>query len=339
MWTALLVLQATLSPSPSPAPVRWVLVYAGTERGGKAVYPVSHFTRLITQVDSTGRPESWLCTGAIFLHLYAPSGRVFTTWIGGTPANGADWAEYLDSLFVPGGALSRLDSAVALAGATLGPLSERFPVSIMIPYPEPKATTLVFRRISYDLRTVRGRVGVAAAYVAAAQERFRTAQYQRLRFDGFYWLQETAPSSDIEVIGRVASEVHARGLRLLWIPYYDAQGWERWHELGFDEAWLQPNYFFDRDVPASRLDSAAARAIGRGMGLEIEFDGRLYATPGFGDRLEPYLDVLRRYPQLLSRSIVVYEGGGALWRLSRSRRLYDRVRYDWLGQTLRWAGP
>jgi hypothetical protein len=120
------------------------------------------------------------------------------------------------------------------------------------------------------------------------------------------------PTSDAAVVRRVAQAVHARGLRFLWIPYYDAEGWERWHALGFDEAWVQPNYFFNRDVPASRLDSAAARAVRRGMGLEIEFDGRLLATPGFGDRLGPYLEVLRRYPQLAARSLAVYDGGGAL---------------------------
>jgi hypothetical protein len=147
------------------------------------------------------------------------------------------------------------------------------------------------------------------------------------------------PTSDAGVVRRVAREVHARSLRFLWIPYYDAEGWERWHKLGFDEAWVQPNYFFNRDVPASRLDSAAARAVERGMGLEIEFDWRLLATPGFGDRLDPYLEVLRRYPQLLARSLAVYEGAGVLLRLSGSPLPADRLRYAALGRALRWSGP
>jgi hypothetical protein len=182
-------------------------------------------------------------------------------------------------------------------------------------------------------------VGAAAAYVADVERRFRGAGHARLRLDGFYWLLETMSTSDAGVVGRVAREVHARGLRFLWIPYYDAEGWERWHEFGFDEAWVQPNFFFNLDVPPSRLDSAAARAVQRGMGLEIEFDGRLLATPGFGDRLDPYLDVLRRYRQLAARSIAVYEGGGALLALSRSPQPAGRLRYEQLGQALRWSGP
>jgi uncharacterized protein DUF4855 len=340
MWSLLLALQAAPPVAPSRAPARWVLVYAGADRVGIGPYPISHFTRLLAHVDSAGQPAYWQCTGAIFLHLYAPSGRVFTTWIGGVPANGADWTEYLDSLFVRGGALSRLDSAEALASATLGPPSDPVRVSIMIPYPEPKAGTLRFGGKHYDLRTADGRVGAATAYVAAVALRFGGAGHARLRLDGFYWLLETMPTSDAGVVRRVAREVHARGFRFLWIPYYDAEGWERWHELGFDEAWLQPNYFFNRDVAPSRVDSAAARAVQRGMGLEIEFDRRLLlATPGFGDRLGPYLEALRRYPQLLARSIAIYEGGGALRALSHSLLPADRLRYEQLGQALRWSGP
>ena len=137
----LLALQA---PAVAPPPVRWVRVYACADRRECAASTIPHFTRLLAHVDSAGRPAYWQCTGAIFLNLYAASGRLFTTWIGGVPANGADWAEYADSLFAPGGALSRLDSAVALASATLGPPPNPVRVSIMIPYPEPTAGALQF---------------------------------------------------------------------------------------------------------------------------------------------------------------------------------------------------
>ena len=125
MWSLLLTLQAAPAVALSPAPARWVLVYAGAHRSEFPAYTIPQFTRLLAHVDTAGRPTYWQCTDAIFLNLYAPSGRVFTTWIGGVPASGADWAEYTDSLVAPGGALSRLDSAVALASATLGPPSDR----------------------------------------------------------------------------------------------------------------------------------------------------------------------------------------------------------------------
>ncbi len=332
-------IQAMLALLSSPDSARWVLVYAGADRPEFTAYTIDHFTRLLAHVDTAGRPVYWQCNAAIFLNLFAPSGRVFTTWGVGTPADGSDWTEYADSLLAPGGALSRLDSAVELMTAALGPPPEPVRVAIMIPYPEPKVGTLRFGGREYDLRGPDGRVSAATAYVADVARRFDAAGYRRLRLDGFYWLFEMMPAADAAVVTRVARALHAQRLRLLWIPYYDAAGWERWRERGFDEAWLQPNYFFDRTVPLARLDSAAARAVKHGMGLEIEFDGRLTATPGFGDRLDPYLAVLRRYPQLRARSIALFDGGGALLELSRSRLATQRQQYDRLGAVLRWRDP
>ena len=314
-------------------------MYAGADRRDFTAYTIPHFSRLLAHVDSAGRPAYWQCTGAIFLNLWAASGRAFTTWIGGDPANGADWVDYADSLFAPGGVLSRLDSAVALASATLGPPPDPIRIAIMVPYPEPKAGTLQFLGKQYNLKSADGRVAAVTAYVADVERRFRGAGHPRLRLDGFYWLYETMPTADAGVVKRVAAAVHTRGLRFLWIPYYDAQGWKEWRAFGFDEAWVQPNYFFDRAVPRSRLDVAAARAVENGMGLEIEFDGRLTATPGFADRLDPYLDVLERHPELAKRSIALFDGGGALLELSHSVKPAERARYERLGETLRASRP
>ena len=125
------------------------------------------------------------------------------------------------------------------------------------------------------------------------------------------------PDSDSALVAAVGNAVHQEDLRLLWVPYYDAEGWDRWW-VWFDEAWLQPNYFFDLTLPATRLDSAAADAEGANMGLEIEFDGRVFDNPQFSNRLDPYLSTLSSNPELLGRSIAIYDGEGALVNLSRS---------------------
>jgi len=312
-----------------------LLVYAGSRKDHIPPYSVSQFERLVTHVDSARQPQYWVFTGAIFLHLYAPSGRVFTTWIGGDPATGADWTEYLDSLFVPGAALSRLDSAVAIASAALGPPAVPFRVSIMVPYPDPSVAGVEFDGQIYDFGNAAGRGDAAAAYIHDVVRRFQAAGYLHLRLDGFYWLLEQAPESDVDVITRVAGDVHGEGLRFLWIPYYTAQRWNAWRDLGFDAAWLQPNYFFDPALPQTRLDSAAARAEQDGMGLEVEFDGRLWGDSMYCDRLQPYLATLANQPQLLAREIAVYDGGNGLLHLSFGRQLTDRALYQALGDVLR----
>ena len=235
------------------------------------------------------------------------------------PADGQDWSAYLDSLFRPSGVLSRLDSAIALAQEARGPAPAPFGVTIMIPYAKRGSD----------------RAAAVQAYAGDVERRFAMAQLGNLRLDGFYWFCEDAPPRDVELITHTAAAVHARGLRFLWIPYYKAANWGRWRELGFDAAWLQPNYFFDPTIPSSRLDSAARQAEGREMGLEVEFDGRLWSDPRFADRLDPYLTTLDRHPGIKARGIAVYEGGGALLHLASSRAPRDRALYDTLDEMLR----
>ena len=320
----------------APRPARWILAYAGAGRGhGFAVYTVDDFARLITGVDSSGRPQFWLSSGVIVLQLYAPSGRVFEPALGGEPAHGTDWTAYLDSLFADGGILRRLDSAVALATAALGPPHAPFQVSVMIPYLEARDTRFDFLGHSYEVGTAAGRQSATLAYVSEVERRFHVAAFPHLVLDGFYWLHELVPAADGAVVSAVARAVHERHLRLLWIPYYEAENWDRWRALGFDDAWLQPNYFFDRTIPATRLDSAVARAERVQMGIEVEFDWRLLDDPRFADRLGPYLAALALHPELRARSLAVYDGAGVLAKLSRAHAPPALERYRELCATLR----
>jgi len=312
---------------------RWLLAYPG----GPSVmgYTIPQFQRLLAQVDSLGQPQMWLFEGAIFLSVNALSGHVFTTWTGGVPADGDDWSDYLDSLFDPGAALSRLDSTVAILSSTLGAPADVFRVSIMIPYPDPGVGTLTFHGQTYDFTTPMGRSNAAGAYVRAAMDRFQAAGFQQLKLDGFYWLLETVPAADTVVVPAVASVVHALGLRLLWIPYFNAERWAQWSTLGFDAAWLQPNFFFDPSIPDTRLDSAAALAQRSGMGMEVEFDSRVVLDSQYSSRLAPYLSTLTARPALSDREITVYEGAGGLVRMSWSRLPATEALYHELGDVLR----
>jgi hypothetical protein len=166
-------------------------------------------------------------------------------------------------------------------------------------------------------------------------KRFGASQRKHVTLTGFYWLYEGIYPVDTALVPRVAREVHSHGLRFLWIPSYGAPGAEQWKAFGFDNAWLQPNYFFHPEVPTTRLDSAVARARAAGMGLEIEFDPRLFGPWEFKDRLEPYLSALENAPDLRMKPIAIYEGAGALIRLARSRDAWDRALYERLVSVLR----
>ena len=307
-------------------PDRWILIY----KGGwpRPAYSVGDLVHLVSVVDTGGKPRSWLCTGALLLELRATSGRNYYPLPDGPPADGDDWTKYLDSVFARTGPLVHLDSAVALVDAAVGTPGRRFAIAIMIPYPHSRSDSLRFNGQSYLLSSDLGRAAAVSAYVHEVERRFNELKPQHLLFQAFYWLNEGVTSLDSGVVRKVGAEVHRLSAQFLWIPAFGATGAAQWRVLGFDQAWLQPNYFFHPDVPATRLDTAVARARAAGMGLEIEFDRRMFTSWQFRDRLEPYLAVLEDARDLRAGPLAIYDGAGALYVLAGSKDGWHRALYE-----------
>ena len=313
-------------------PDRWLLIYGGGHQGWRIEYSTAQLERLLSVRDTSGQPTGWLFTGSILIHLQAPSGHYLTTWFPRMPkATGADWAAYEDSLFAPGGLIARLDSAVSTLDATI-PLNGTFAVVALVPYPDTLLRDFAFRGHGYDMTTVSGRAAADSAYIVDFTGRFQSVGYPRLRLAGFYWLYEGVVLPDTSLVPLVASVVHDEHLRFLWIPCYLCRNGQRWRSFGFDEAWLQPNYFFDTTVTLGRIDTTVARAKGADLGVELEFDNRLFTIPAYAHRFDAYLDMLQRWPAFRARSLAVYDGAGALYTLDTlaeahpgwARDLYER---------------
>ena len=332
---AILILAVGVAQAQQPAPGRWVLLYACDGRPQWMPYTRAQLLPYVAAIDSAGRPVRWFSNGAVILALYARSGRTFAPWTRKEPSTGSDWAEYLDCLLGPGGLFDRLDSALTDAEATL-PRPSLYRVGVMIPYPGSSVGMTRFMNSDYDLATAQGRISAIDAYTREVVQRFAARRGTQLTLDGMYWLHEDAYPTDSGLVHAAANVVHRHGLRFLWVPYYGelAGGWASWRTLGFDEAWLQPNYFFNRNVPSTRLDSAVARVRSAGMGLEIEFDGRLLHDPAYGDRLLPYLSAITADSALQKGSIALYDGGGALGQLASSRNPLYHALYLLLAQVM-----
>jgi len=207
----------------------------------------------------------------------------------------------------------------------------------MIPYPEPMLDTLRVVGHTYRLSLPDERVAASQAFVRELGNRFKASRYSHLVLDSFYWLYEQVHGQDERVVPRIAGGVHTTGFRFLWIPFYTAWGVDDSKRWGFDEAWLQTNYFFEPRIPQVRLDSAVIRARSIGMGLEVEFNGTVYRQPAFYDRLGPYLSALETAPDLRKRSVATYVGAGALIELSKRKNLRDRALYERLVNALSWS--
>ncbi len=226
--------------------------------------------------------KDWLFDA--FLFLVQRSGRGIPTMTGQTTRE--DWQYHLDQWFTPGRDLHALEAALAEAAGRLGDPSPRA-IILSVPYLHREVRDfgdVDGDGLSEDLSTPTGRQAVLRWYLDSARQRFASAGYRRLSLWGFYYMNETVSTADAAAARLLADEVHSRGLRVLWIPWYRAAGWESWREFGFDVAILQPNYAFVSvhlgSIRRNRLAVAADLAAGAGMGVEIELPMALAEPAG-----------------------------------------------------------
>lgn len=165
-------------------------------------------------------------------------------------------------------------------------------------------------------------------FIDEVLKRWKSNKYKYIELTGFYWVDEDCNNYE-KVIGQTKQYVQSKRKSFFWIPYWNAEGGERWKELGFDFAWEQPNYFFTETVPYSRLDEACAFGKKYGLGMEMEFDKRV-SQPAFRVRFEDYVKAFTENNIWESSSVAYYEGGGAWGEMAESNDLEVKRLYDTL---------
>jgi hypothetical protein len=211
-----------------------------------------------------------------FLFLIQRSGRDIRTEYGETQKE--DWEYQFQQWFGPGRDLAALDAAVAATAKRLGPPPANRRIILSIPYPNPLVKDfgdVDGDGLSEDLSTPAGRRTVLQWFSDECRRRFREAGYRHLTLWGLYWMREDLGPDDGPFCRAAADIVHQAGLKLLWIPYNGAPGWERWRECGIDVAILQPNLAFGTwqnggAMGREQLALTASLARARGMGVEME---------------------------------------------------------------------
>lgn len=191
------------------------------------------------------------------------------------------WRFYIDSQFVADRNLDALNTAVGSAKDALNRADYQAKVFLSILRPTPQTAdgqVNTFGDLDGDgvddpLNTLENRQKAVKWQIDTQLARYRSAGYENLSLVGFYWQEEHifGDDPDERAVVRYATDyVHALGLKMLWIPYYQAQEFEEWKSLGFDIACLQPNYSFMSVTDPDRLDSTALQARMFGMCVEME---------------------------------------------------------------------
>ncbi|MGQ9733321.1 MAG: DUF4855 domain-containing protein, partial [Candidatus Zipacnadales bacterium] len=249
-----------------------VLLYDAESRVAEDLLPhVTHLT-------ADGIPDQWLFD-AVLLCAHLPGPSTKASYHQG-PTNRVDWETLQDGWFREGYGLAALQAAVDQAERALGPRPKPLEVMLTIPYPSAQQSDfgdVDGDGVSEDFLLAGRREAAVAWYVDRALAQWEKLAAPDLHLWGFYWTREGVADGDPEVIQHTATLVHKRGYRLLWIPWFRAPGFDRWRELGFDVAILQPNYAFlpqhlgkvrnDRLIETATL----ARALGMGVEMEISY--------------------------------------------------------------------
>ena len=131
----------------------------------------------------------------------------------------------------------------------------------------------------------------------------------------------------------IADYLHKLDYTFSWIPYYGSRGYDVWQQFGFDQVYLQPNYYWK---PQNDMDEVCRQIDSLGIGMEIEFEPTLLdAREGSGTfraRLRDYIDYAKRRNIYGKRPFAYYHGTNGFYDLHASDDEADRELFDELCQ-------
>lgn len=208
------------------------------------------------------------------------------------PTTKGGWEYYLRDIFRPGRQLDALNDSMREYNKRRGTLVNNPTIEkVIVTLPYPSATQRNFGKIDENqdpLTFQASMVGEERAYEYRKQamewyfkelmDRWNHSEYAYLKLEGIYWfheLVEEAAPKERELIWDAAEMVHDKALRFYWIPYYEAPGFMEWKQLGFDYAFVQPNFYNTNEIAVERIESTVQVTDKYGMGIEVEGDERM----------------------------------------------------------------
>ena len=207
----------------------------------------------------------------------------------------SDWQYYIDDQYADGTNIPGLEKTVEMVGNELG--IKDYQVNVFLSILRPMTGQRNFGDIdgsgvSLDFANPEHRKKAVKWEIDEQLRRFNESGFKHLKLWGFYWYEESIDGDDdveMELLKYTNDYVRSLGYKSIWIPFYQAQGFNRWSEFGFDTACLQPNYMFNKDAKESRVYECADLAKMLGMCVEMEIDGRSITQAEWRGRYIAYL--------------------------------------------------
>ena len=243
-------------------------------------------------LDKNGNIKDFFFDSYLFLPCmdYGPSGaRMHLDE--NNPTKAIDWTAYVDDTFASGANVDALEKAFGKTKEALGDKNSKAGVFFTLLYPGKKATNFgSLGGKSLDFSKLDDRKYAVKWMIDEQISRFEKRGYKNLDLVGFYWLEEyIAAGDDDEILKYAADYLHSKGLKFIWIPWYMANGYDRWESFGFDVACMQPNLMWIGYNDPTRVKSSIKLSELYGLSMEMECDGRVYTDEYFARYLS-YLE-------------------------------------------------
>ena len=293
------------------------------------------FLPYVVHQDQQGK-KNWLFDGFLFTEFVDGKGHYFAHGKAtDTLARRPEWEWLMECQLKKDKGLSGLDQCISEQISEMGNPPFRHKVVVVMPVPEKGQTDWGNLDHPLDFSKDEDRIEACKWYVDRFLERYQEQGYTNFDLEGFYWVCEK-DGAYRDILVPIGDYIRSKNLRLFWIPYWTAVGFDNWKTDKFDFAYIQPNYFFKNEVNYERLDAVCAFAKGTNMGLEMEFDHRALAgsPENKRDRLISYIEAFEKNGVFKDASVAYYEGGGAIYEFYRSNNPQDKEIMDRLAKII-----
>ena len=242
----------------------------------------------------TNNTEKWLHE-AFLLTDGQINGKLLCIDNGAESANQSDWTQFINYWFGAGQAVATLDATIGKAISRIGtPSFEKHKIVMTMPDPimlqnfsNKSSSRTYWGKVNgrqLDFSNVADQILAYKWFIDEVRTAWDNLAPQNLQLAGFYILSEILVTEGgfnyaykrwDQILPSVSQYLHSMNYGLYWIPYYQADGYDKTQQLGIDYTWLQPNEYWDYPEKKQKKDWSWVFSTMKtyGHGMEIEFEG------------------------------------------------------------------
>ena len=304
------------------------------ERGAHTAYDLMPY---VAYYDREGQITDYFFDSYLFLPCVStgPSGASMHASFS-NPTVALDWTEYVADTFRDGYNVSALNQAFGTVKEALNDTSDKKAgLFLTILYPTNTSTSFGYLGDRYlDFSKKEDRKYAIKWIIDEQIKEYESGEFENLDLVGFYWLEEYLfnyhlTEEDIELFQYTSEYLHSKGLKLIWIPWYQAYGTDRWQDLGIDVACMQPNMLWMSNPDYDRVEDSIAYSKQYGMCMEMEIDPQVFTNSEYLNRYFIYLEDGMKYGAMDSIKMYYQDKKSAVFFLAAKSKSFSwRIIYD-----------